>query len=266
MNSIIEVPARKTMARRTGQTIGFSQRVRLEWLEKTANMVLAGCDRAAVNAALNDILKKDEVPECNRDKVISILRKVWVTTPQELIPLRNDALDFLCNQSTTLSPNQLSVVVHWGMVMAVYPFWSAVAAPTGRLLRLQGSVAEDHVQRRVREQYGERDTVFQATRHVLRSYLDWGVLQETGTKGIYHAGETLTVDDPRLIAWLAEASLHARANGPALLNDLTGSPGLFPFHIKPVHAVNLMDASPRLDVVPNGLDGHLVMLRKQTVK
>ena len=261
MNSIIEVPAKKTMARRTDQ-IGFSQRVRLEWLEKTANFVLAGCDRASLTEALNDMLKKDGVPECNRDKVISILRKVWVTTPQELIPLRNDALDFLCNQSTTLSSHQLSVVVHWGMVMAVYPFWSSVATPTGRLLRLQGSVAEDHVQRRVREQYGERDTVFQATRHVLRSYLDWGVLQETGTKGIYHAGETFTIDDPGLIAWLAEACLHARAGGPALLNDLTGSPGLFPFHIKR----SLMIASPRLDVLPLGPgDDHIVTLRKQNM-
>jgi len=246
--------------------IGFSQRVRLEWLEKTANMVLAGCDRAAVTAALNDMLEKDTVPGCNRDKVISILRKVWVTTPEELIPLRNDALDFLSTRSTTLSPDQLSVVVHWGMVMAVYPFWSSVAIPTGRLLRLQGSVAASQVQRRVREQYGERDTVFQATRHVLRSYTDWGVLQETGEKGIYHAGETLTVDDPGLIAWLAEACLYARASGPALLKDLTGSPGLFPFDIKPVHALSLMDASSRLDVIPHELDDSLVMLRKQTVK
>jgi hypothetical protein len=258
------------MTRRTGQ-IGFSQRVRLEWLEQTANMVLAGSDRAAVNEALQDLLKDKvsaggQAEGCNRDKIISILRKVWVTTPEELIPLRNDALAFLSTQSTSLSPHQLSVVIHWGMVMAVYPFWSGVATPTGRLLRLQGSVAAAHVQRRVREQYGERETVFQAARRVLRSYLDWGVLQETSTKGIYYAGATLAVDDPRLIAWLAEASLHARANGSAPLKDLTGSPSLFPFQIKPVHAESLVAASSRLDLLRHGLDDDLVMLRKQTTK
>ena len=72
--------------------------------------------------------------------------------------------------------------------MAVYPFWSGVATQVGRLLRLQGSAAAAHVQRRVREQYGERETVSRAARRVLRSYLDWGVLQETGKKGIYSAG------------------------------------------------------------------------------
>ena len=84
---------------------------------------------------------------------------------------------------------------------------------------------------------------------MLRIYLDWGVLQETCAKGIYSAGTTLAVEDSRLIAWLAEASLHARANGSAPLKDLIDSPSLFPFRIKPVHAENLVAASSRLDLL-----------------
>lgn len=145
---------------------------------------------------------------------------------------------------------------------SVYPFWSGVATQTGRLLRLQGSAAAAHIQRRVREQYGERETVSRAARRVLRSYLDWGVLQETGAKGIYSTGATLAVDDSRLIAWLAEASLHARANGSAPLKDLIDSPSIFPFRIKPVHAESLVSASSRLDILRHGLDDDLVMLRE----
>ena len=258
------------MTRRTDQ-IGFSQRVRLEWLAQTANLVLAGNDKAAINEALQELLK-DKVSVgglskgSNRNKTISILRKVWVTTPEELIPLRNDGLSFLSTQSSSLTPHHLSIAIHWGMVMAVYPFWSCVATQTGRLLRLQGSAAAAHVQRRVREQYGERETVSRAARRVLRSYLDWGVLQETGAKGIYSAGATLAIDDSRLIAWLAEASLHARANGSAPLKDLIDSPSFFPFRIKPVRAESLVAASSRLDLLRHGLDDDLVMLRKQTTK
>ena len=145
--------------------------------------------------------------------------------------------------------------------MAVYPFWSGVAVQVGRLLRLQGSAAAAHVQRRVREQYGERETVSRAARRVLRSYLDWGVLQESGAKGIYTAGTALAVDDCRLIAWLAEASLHTRTNGAAPLRDLIDSPNFFPFRIKPVSADSLLAASSRLDIHCHGLDDNLVMLR-----
>ena len=75
--------------------------------------------------------------------------------------------------------------------MAVYPFWSSVATQVGRLLRLQGSAAAAQVQRRIREQYGERETVARRARYVLRSYLDWGVLQETGAPGVYRAARLM---------------------------------------------------------------------------
>lgn len=258
------------MTRRTDQ-IGFSQRVRLEWLEQTANLILAGNNKAAVNDALQELLK-DKVSVggnskgSNRNKIISILRTVWVNPPEELVSLRDDGLNFLSSQSAALSPHHLSVAIHWGMAMAVYPFWSGVATQTGRLLRLQGSAAAAHVQRRVREQYGERETVSRAARRVLRSYLDWGVLQEAASKGIYTSGRTLSIEDPSLIAWMIEASLHARASGSAPLKDLIDSPSLFPFRIRPIHAENLVAASSRLDLLRHGLDDDLVMLRKPTTK
>ncbi len=96
---------------------------------------------------------------------------------------------------------------------------------------------------------------------MLRSYLDLGVLQETGARGIHSAGITLAIEDPRLIAWLAEASLLVRANVSAPLKDLIGSPSLFPFRIRPVHAESLVAASSRLDLLRHGLDDDLVMLR-----
>ena len=248
------------MTRRTDQ-IGFSQRVRLEWLEQTANLVLAGNDKAAVNEALQELLEDKvsvggQAVRGNREKIITILLKVWLTTPTELESFRMAGLELFRRV-----PRRDHLAIHWGMVMAVYPFWAGVATQVGRLLRLQESAAAAHVQRRVREQYGERETVSRAARRILRSYLDWSVLQETGTKGIYTAGTTLAVDDSRLIAWLAEASLHARANGSAPLKDLIDSPSFFPFRISPIHADNLVSASSRLGTLRHGLDDDLIMLK-----
>lgn len=218
------------MTRRADQ-IGFSQRVRLEWLEQTANLVLAGNDKAAVNDALQELLKDKvsiggQAQRGNREKIITILLKTWLTVPSKLEALRDEGLKLLINV-----PQSDHLVIHWGMVTAVYPFWSGVAMQVGRLLRLQGSAAAAHIQRRVREQYGERETVSRAARRVLRSYLDWGVLQETGKKGIYTAGPTLIVEDSRLIAWLIEAALHVRVDGSAPLKDLLDSPTPFPFRL-----------------------------------
>lgn len=243
--------------------IGFSQRIRLEWFEQAANLVLAGNDKAAVNEALQDLLKDKislggQAKRGNREKIITILLKVWLTAPTELESLRKDGLELLKRNPRT---DHLSI--HWGMIMAVYPFWSSVAEQVGRLLRLQGSAAAAHVQRRVREQYGERETVSRATRRVLRSYLDWGILQETGIKGVYSAGPPLAVDDTRLIVWLVEAFLHTRINGSAPLKELPHSPSLFPFRFGAMDAKGLLVISSKIDILRHGLDEEFVYLKQK---
>jgi len=246
--------------------IGFSQRVRLEWLELAADLVLAGNDAAAVTAALQLALQ-DKVSiggsagGCNRDKVVSILRQVWVAPRPGLEKLRDAGLAFLSSQDSNTSPRNLNLAVHWGMVMATYPFWASVATQTGRLLRLQGNAVSAQIQLRVREQYGERATVARAGRRVLRSFHDWGVLRETGSRGIYTAGAPLAIHDPRLIAWLCESALHVRANGAAPLREVLNSPVFFPFQIKAQNAESVKSASARLDILRHGLDDDLVRLR-----
>jgi hypothetical protein len=149
------------------------------------------------------------------------------------------------------------------MTMATYPFWGAVATSVGRLLRLQGTAAAAHVQRRVREQYGERDTVSRAARRVLRAFADWGVLAETAEKGVYQQGLSKTISDPGLIAWLVEASLHASPNASAPLRTLLDTPALFPFRLAQVSAPQLAASSARIEAIRHGFEDDIVVLKQQ---
>lgn len=251
------------MNRRLNQ-IGFSQRVRLEWLERTATLVLAGNDEAAMYHDLQELLKDKlsiggNAKRSNREKVITILMKIWVRPPHELLPLQREGLNLLARL-----PREEHIAIHWGMAMAVYPFWGNVAAQVGRLLRLQGSVTAGQVQRRVREQYGERDTVSRAAQRVLRSFVDWGVLREISTtRGTYTAGLTRPIDQVEVIAWLAEAFLHAHPGGSVALRTVLDATSLFPFHLRYVPAAHLVAVCDRLDVLRHGLDQDLVMLRPE---
>ena len=241
--------------------IGFSQRIRLEWFEQTANMILAGNDKTAINDSLQALLEDKvsvggQAVRGGREKVITILLlKTWLTVPRELEALRDEGLNIFQRL-----PRKERTVIHWGMVLAVYPFWGAIAADTGRLLRLQGTAAAAHVQRRVKEQYGEREAASRAARRVLRSFIDWGVLNETGDKGVYAQGEQYSVEEPRLIAWLMEASLRSRVHRAAAIKDLLESPSIFPFQLAHISAEQVASLSPRLDILRHGLDDDLVML------
>ena len=233
--------------------IGLDRLVRLKWLERTAYLFLAGNEAPAVKTALQEDLQgafrsNNTKIRGSLDKTITILMKIWVRPPRDLYLLQREGLKLLSHM-----PREDHIAVHWGMAMAVYPFWGAVAAHVGRLLRLQGTAAASQVQRRVREQYGERDTVSRAARRVLRSFVDWEVLKETSEKGIYTAGLSLAIAQVEVIAWLAEAFLHAHPNGPACrssgagrsvaLRTVLDSTSLFPFRLSPISADHLVAVS-----------------------
>lgn len=244
------------------RVVGISQRVRLEWLDHAAELAHAGRSRSQVWDAMAEMLR-DKVSiggtgaRSNRQKTITILTRIWCNPPTQLVPLRGAGLRFLVG----VEPESATrIAVHWGMTMAVYPFWNAVATQVGRLLRLQGIATAAQINRRVQERYGERPTVARATQRILRSFVDWGALADTEVRGRYAPGKAQSVDDPRLIAWLAEAALHVRGTEAVPLDDLLRHPSLFPFCLDYVPPHALATASPRLEVVRHGLDAELLML------
>jgi hypothetical protein len=240
--------------------IGFSQRIQLDWLERTASLVLAGYTREEIQAALQELLRNQlsvggTAQRGNREKAISILQKIWITVPKELESFRDEGLRHLSRL-----PLADHLPVHWGMTIAVYSFVGVVAEAVGRLLRLQGSCAAVQVQRRVREQLGERETVARAARRILRCFIDWGVLQEAKEKGVYHAGPIRSVGQKKLAAWLIEAMLRASGSTAMSLKAAVQSPALFPFVVGPL-SVGDLEGHDRLEWFRQGLDEEMVMLR-----
>lgn len=240
--------------------IGFSQRLRLQWLEHTANLMLAGTARQAVLDALQALLHDKlsvggHAERGNREKAITILMQIWVTVPPELACLRDVGLELL--QQLPLAEH---LAVHWGMTMAVYPFFGSVAGSVGRLLRLQGTASAAQVQRRVKEKYGERDTVSRAARRVLRTFVDWGILAESSTAGVYVPGQVLAVTDDKLAVWLIEAVLHAIPNNTSSLQAVINAPSLFPLTLERL-PTSALAASRRVEIIRHTLDEDLAMLR-----
>jgi len=240
--------------------VGLDRFIRLAWLEKTSSLVLAGNAPKDIKTILQQDLSgsfrstRTDV-RGSLDKTITILMKIWLSVPAELEALRMNGLELL-----QITPPQEQITIHWGMAMAAYPFWFGVAIQVGRLLALQPSVTASQIQRRVREQYGERETVSRRARYAMRSFVDWGVIKETEKKGVYQAARVLDVTDPKLTAWIVEAVLQTRKNGSAPLKDVIRSPGLFPFAIRSISADRLQSVNGRINIVRHGLDDDLVML------
>ncbi len=134
-------------------------------------------------------------PRSARGKTMTVLLHVWMAVPDVAIPLRDDGLALLRGRH-----GRDRLPLHWGMCLASYPFFGDVAATTGQLLALQGTAALSQIVRRMAESWGQRTTLTRAVQRVVRSFVEWGVLAETGDRGTFSSAAKITVPGGNEIA------------------------------------------------------------------
>ena len=240
--------------------VGIDRPIRFGWLDQTAQLLLAKKTEDDVVSLMTEVLSR-EFPDADPSirgslsKTMTILMKTWIRVPKDLRSFRDRGLRLLASHG-----QGMKIPIHWGMLMSAYPFWGAVAHQSGRLLHLQGNVVASQLQRRLREQYGERETVSRRARYAMRSFVDWRVLAETGTKGTYRREGTILVTDKSLSCWLVESCLNMRESGTADMRELKKHHSLFPFQIPSLTEQDLRDTIPGLGINRHAIDETVVTL------
>lgn len=242
------------------RTIGFDRKIQLTWLDATADWAAQGLSVSDIRERLEQSLEAKVAgtgPHSARGKTMTVLLHIWVLVPDALVPLRDDGLTLLRERS-----GRDRLPLHWGMCMATYPFFRDVAATTGRLLSLQGTVALSQVVRRMTESWGERSTSIRAAQRLVRSFVEWGVLAETDYRGIFAPAPKVTVaHDNGLGPWLLEAGISNCDRQARPFRSLVGAASFFPLNLK--LSPRDVGSSPRLEVYRQGLDEDVVMLKER---
>ena len=244
------------------EAIGIKQTIRFEWMQKAANLLLAGLDAKAIRQELHEFLAdrkgngfEGERSDQTRTFVVNNLMKIWVSPDLELIPFRDALLAFLREKPS------MALAVHWGMISAVYPFWFNVARQTGRLLALQDQVTQTQIVNRIKEQYGDRQTVSRYARFVIRSFVAWEVLKDSEAKGCYEKTAPVSIAEPNLAILMFESALLATPEAKGTLTLLLNNPAFFPFRFPVMSSDAIARNNTRIDVVRYGLDEELLNLK-----
>lgn len=244
------------------EAIGIKQAIRFEGMQKAANLLLAGLEAKTIRQELHAFLtdrkgngSKSERSDQTRAFVVNNLMKIWVSPVPELIPFRDASLAFLRENPS------MALAVHWGMLSAVYPFWFNVARQTGRLLALQDQVTQTQIINRLKEHYGDRQTVSRCAQYIIRSFVVWGVLKDSETKGCYEKSPPIGITDSNLAILMFEAALHATHEGKGALDVLLNDPAFFPFQLPLITGDFLSQRSKNIDVIRYGLDSELLQLK-----
>ena len=247
---------------RRHKKIGIKHTVQKGWMDKTVLMMLAGLSEKEIRLDLDEYLSTQkpsggvgERGQRTYGMAIALLA-AWFAPDAELTDFRDDALQ----QARKISANGW-LPLHWAVLSASYPFWFSVARQTGRLLNLQDQVTQAQIFGRLKEEYGDRETVARNARYAVRSFIAWGALEDTDTKGCYKKAAPVVIADTDLAILMLESALLAVPEGKSAFGLLLNNPGFFPFQLPVMSGDFVSQNSERIEVVRYGLDDELLKLK-----
>ncbi len=230
--------------------IGFDRYVDIGWCRSAID---AAATQSSIEVVRDQIATMLLGMESQR-KTLDILKRLS-TKPFDHLA------DFI-SRGITLYKRQGQCVVlplAWGASIASYPFFGKASETTGRLLALQGDCSTKELQRRMAEQYGDRNGIERAVARVLQSQESWQALTRDETAKRVLKLQAVVINDNELAAWLIEAAVRY-ANKPISVPSLHSLPVLFPFNLTR-HLTYLVSNSPNLVLRSEGPSNQFVALR-----
>lgn len=182
--------------------VGFISPVKLEWLNKTAELVLDNKSEIQIKNEINEYLALEIKSPTALRKTREILMNTWVRTHEEINTMKRYALEaFKDDKSDKLA-------LHWGMLLNTYPVFNDACALIGKLTNIQDTFTSAWLRQKLFELWGERETLLTSCKKILQTMKQMGVIEQERV-GTYRA-KRYVINDVKTIQVLLMAVLHLR--------------------------------------------------------
>jgi hypothetical protein len=240
--------------------VGIQRELHIEWFDYAARLHATGFTKDAARQEIYtylDCAAGFNAPPSTQTKtyIANALIKTWIGPDRDITAFRDSAYKALQDNPHT------RFAVHWCLLGAAYPFWYAVAAVVGRLLNLQDQVTQGQVVSRLKERFGDRQTISRRARYVIRSFVAWGALKDSATKGCYEKFTPVSIAASDLAILMLESALLVTPESKGALGLLMNNPVFFPFQLPMMTGDFVSRHSERIDVFRYGLDEELLKLK-----
>lgn len=202
--------------------VGLSRGIKLEWLNKTVDLIKQGKTDAEIKNDLNEYLSFEITSPTNLRKTREILLTIWVNTPEELQNIKSLALEVFEND------NGNRLISHWCMMLLAYPIFSDVCALIGKLTNIQKSFTAAWLTQKLFDFWGERTTLLHSTGKILQTLKYLGAI-ESIKNGEY---KILSVDISNEAAksLIILTIIALKNNAYYEISELSQVPQMFPFN------------------------------------
>jgi hypothetical protein len=152
-------------------------------------------------------------------KTATALSRIWLAPPAENV----DAIRWAVRE---LSSEPDLRPVHFGAILAGYPFFADLCAAVGRALALEEAVSTPDLRAKMRSAWGDRRTVHNAVQRGVKTLRAFGLLEGLPGGSDSRRGERLVVSS-RASRWVSHTLLLARGSDSMDEREIASAPELF---------------------------------------
>ena len=204
--------------------IGFDRKIELEWINYTTELVSRGLPESKIRQELAQRLSVYGLGSSKggaRSKTITVLTRLWLNVSDDIIPLRDKAIDLYKSAN-----NDEKVVLHICLAITNYPFFFDVMTQIGRLLKLQDSFSSKQVSRRIVEKWGDTQRVKRSVGHVLQTLKLWEVIEPLQKISLYSNSKNSYIPRKRIHSFV-EDTLKISLGNKFLIGESKDHPVMF---------------------------------------
>ena len=133
--------------------VGLSRNLKMQWLNKTAELVMEGLSEKEIHDQLNEYLSFEISSPTNLRKTREILMYIWVYENEIGSKLKNEAISIIKDLP------EYALEVHWCMMMAAYPVFDDMCKLIGKMSEFQDEIALSQIKQKLYDEWGERTTL-----------------------------------------------------------------------------------------------------------
>ncbi|MCQ8879336.1 hypothetical protein NQT69_15110 [Pseudoalteromonas shioyasakiensis] len=205
--------------------VNYSRHIEAHWLDQTALWVAEGLNKQELHDKINSMLSPLINCKVNLGKTRNQLTSLWFDKNDNV---SNEFSEFAVEY--VKESHDIPLVIHWGLLIAKKKFFADVARFIGRNSKLNDSFTYAQVQKRMVELYGDTETVKRGLRSVLKTMVDFGVLQRSNARN-YQVNQINLAVPNKLMNWLLCALLFSEDAMSRTLSDIIDDAIWFPFEL-----------------------------------
>lgn len=184
----------------------------LELLDMALRIATEHSDDPQARRLLGVALRDMVTPQEAENKTKKVLTRVWVVPPQNAQEMIRWAIE---HQDEFADRRAL----HFGALLATFPFFGSIAATVGRQIHLDGAVDRRAVRTFARSTFGEREFIDAGASKSLATMRNLCLL-EGSEGGLFHEGSPLPVP-PSFSSWFLHALILTRQVDSARVAELS---------------------------------------------